>query len=116
MNKYLLIISLLVTSTVSYADQCSVLPTKSALMAKVILSEHVKSNSIAVIDSYCESCRDETPKPIVIDSIELKDFQIAGFKEIFINNKKIDLAYIYLEGVSIAGKIGCKAFGISKYL
>ena len=116
MTRYLIILSLLLTSTISYADQCSVLPLKSAQLAKSILNKHLESNPIAVIDSYCESCRDESPRPIVIDSIELKDFQIAGYKEVFVNDKKIDLAYIYLEGVSIAGKIGCKAFGISKYL
>lgn len=100
----------------AYADQCSVLPAKQAKKAQEILQKHLSDNSIAVIDKYCEACRDEYIKPIVIDSIEMKDFQVRGYNELYINSKKIDLAYLYLGGVNLAGKIGCKAIGVSKYL
>jgi hypothetical protein len=116
MIKMFIFLILMTTSSVAFADQCSVLPAKSAHIAKELLSNHLRSNTIAVIDRYCESCRDEVATPIVIDTVTIKDFQVDGFKEIYVNEKKIDLAYIYLEGVNIAGKIGCKAFGISEYL
>lgn len=98
------------------ADQCSVLPMKSAVQAQDLLEKHLHTHSIAVIDKYCESCRDESVQPIVIDKVELRDFQVVGFKQVYVNNKKLDLAYIYLGGVNIAEQIGCKTRGISKYL
>ena len=116
MIKIFIFIILITASSVVSADQCSVLPAKSAHIAKELLSNHLRSNAIAVIDRYCESCRDEVATPIVIDTVAIRDFQVDGFKEIYVNDKKIDLAYIYLGGVNIAGKIGCKAFGISEYL
>jgi hypothetical protein len=100
----------------AFADQCSVLKISSANIAKEILSTHLSSNKIAVIDKFCESCMDKRAMPIVIDSIETKDFQVKGYKEIYINKQKIDLAYIYINGKNIATSIGCRTIGVSEYL
>ena len=116
MNNLFGFIFLALFSCSAFADQCSVLPISSAIKAKEILNKHLNSNSIAVIDRYCESCRDEMATPIVIDTIELKSFQVHGYNEIYVNDKKIDLAYIYLDGNNIASQVGCNTIGVSKYL
>lgn len=103
-------------NTIAFADQCSALPLKQAYQAEQILKDFTKKNSIAVIDRFCEACMDTMVKPIVIDSIKIKDFQVKGYKEILINDKKIDLAYIYLNGENLAEKIGCKVIGNSYFL
>jgi len=94
------------------ASQCQAIKGVDALKVEKLLNEFKANNPIAVIDRYCLSCRDQYVKPIVIDQIEIKDFQVRGYKEIYVNQKKIDLAYIYLNGENLAEKIGCKVKGI----
>lgn len=112
MRKFLIITLFLLGSVSSYASQCQAILGVDAQKIVKMLREHKLNNSIAVIDKYCHSCRDQYVKPIVIEQIELKDFQVRGYKEVYINRKKIDLAYIYLNGENLAEKIGCKARGI----
>lgn len=117
MKRFIICISLfsLLTGQV-LAAQCHALPKDMAIKAVNILTKHKKLNPIAVVDKYCKACRDEAAIPIVLDSVEAIDFQINGYKKIIVNNKKIDLAYIYLNGENIADMIGCKAVGVSRFL
>lgn len=117
MKKQLVMTFILMLFTnLVWADQCSTLPKQKALKAKNIIEKFIKSNDLAVIDIYCEACMDEIPKAIVADTVHLKDFQVKGFKEILVNEKVIDLAYVYLNGVNMASMIGCKTVGVEKFL
>lgn len=111
--NYILISNIFALNAI--AAQCVVLPEEKANKAVELLIKHKKRNPIAVIDLYCEACRDEYPRPIVLENVELINFQVEGYKQIMINNKKIDLAYSYLNGVNIASMIDCKAIGVKKY-
>jgi hypothetical protein len=114
--KKLILFTFMLYSMGSLAAQCNALPQSMANKAYELLDKHKKLNEIAVIDIYCEACRDEAPKPMVVDSVNLKDFQIKGYKQVMVNNKKIDLAYTYINGENVATIIGCKAVGINQYL
>ena len=94
------------------ASQCQAVKGIDAIKVEKLLTDFKAKNSIAVIDRYCLSCRDQYVEPIVIEQVELRDFQVRGYKEIYVNQKKIDLAYIYLNGENLAEKIGCKVKGI----
>lgn len=108
--------TLLVLSTQVWADQCSTLPNDKAIHAKKLISKFIKSNEIAVIDIFCEACMDTTPKALVAENVELKNFQVKGYQEIYLNDKPIDLAYTYINGENIANLIGCKTIGVEKFL
>lgn len=106
----------LLFSTQLWAAQCEVLPKVAAQKAYELLLKHKKVNDIAIIDRFCKSCFDKYPKPIVIDELEITDFQVKGFQEIKINNDVIDLAYLFLEGDNLAKLVGCKTITDSSYL
>ena len=108
--------TLLMTSTLAWADQCSTLPADKAQQAYKIIDKFIKSNEIAVLDIYCEACRDDYPIAIVADSVDIKEFQVKGYKEVLINDKNVDLAYLYLNGENIAKMVGCKTMGVDQYL
>lgn len=98
------------------ASQCHILPKKQAKKAISILTRFKKLNPIAVIDIYCEACRDLAPKPVVIDSVTKENFQVNGFEKVLVNNQKIDLAYTYINGENVANMIGCQATGVAHHL
>lgn len=100
----------------AWGAQCSALPEQKALKAQKLIADYVKQHQIAVVDMYCEACRDEYPKALVVESVALSDFQIKGYKEISVNNKAIDLAYMYINGENVASMVGCKAIGVDRYL
>jgi len=106
----------LAISSSSFAATCKYLP--KAKMSKVveILTAHAASNKIAVIDKYCESCLDKSPKAIVIDSFKTKQHQISGFESLEINGKVYDLAYLYIDGENLSHKFNCHNKYISQYL
>lgn len=107
---------LLLVSGLSWADQCSTLPKDKALQAKKIISKFIKTNEIPVIDVYCQACMFTYPQVLVADSVELKDFQVQGYQEVIVNNERVDLAYMYINGENLASMIGCKAIGVDKFL
>jgi hypothetical protein len=115
-NKLFFILIFLVISNVSFAAQCQALPEAQAKAAIALLNEYHTNYEIAVIDYFCESCRQERPRPIVIDHVKMSAFQVKGFHEIVVNNEAIDLAYIYLAGENLALKVGCQAQGVGKFL
>lgn len=107
---------LMLFTNLAWADQCSTLPNEKALKAKEIISNFIKTHEVAVIDLYCEACMDKIPKALVADTVNLKNFQVKGFKEILINEKSIDLAYVYINGENLASMIDCKTIGVDQFL
>lgn len=117
MKKQVLITFILLVLTHSaFADQCTRLPKSKAKAAHKIITNFIKSNDIAVADIFCEACRDEAPKVVVLESTELKDFQVKGYKEITVNDQAVDLAYLYINGENVASMVDCKTIGVDKFL
>lgn len=115
--RALTIVCLLMISTKSYATQCLYLNQKQAKKAYEALQSHLQQNSnlIPIIDQYCESCLDEYPRPLVINSYKLKSVGY-GLHQILVNDKPIDIAFTYLNGDNLASTANCKTVAVSMTL
>lgn len=105
----------LVLASTARADQCAWNEEAHATKAKTILAEHPK------VIEYCEPCGDKAPgEPYVASSVTIGS-PAAGYKEVSINGKPIDLAYTYVQVSStryknLAKLAGCPATGVSASL
>jgi hypothetical protein len=113
-----IIISIILMTQISSAHGaiCKYLPSASIKDAQSLLESFKKSQDIAVVDKFCESCLDRSPKPIVIDSIEVYNHSVSGYAGLKLNGKTIDLAYLYLNGENLSFKYNCQTKYISRYL
>lgn len=108
--------ALLMSFNLWASGQCETLSSQQAQLAFDLIQQELKTNPIAVIDSYCESCLDDLPRPIVIDNFQIKRLENLSFSQIQINGEIIDAAYIYLNGENLAAQIGCKTIAVSRNL
>ncbi len=108
----------IIGTNMAFGAQCKFVPTKQADMAKKHLEKLLSSNkaTLAVIDSYCESCLDKYAKAVVVEKVSVVNTQVRDYKSVVVNDSAIDLAYIYINGENLAKIIGCRTFGVSEYL
>jgi hypothetical protein len=113
-----IVISLILMTQISsaYGAICKYLPSASIKDAKSLLDSFKKANSIAVVDKFCESCLDRSPKPIVIDTVEITPHSVTGYAGILLNGEAVDLAYLYLNGENLSFKYNCHTKYTSRFL
>ena len=119
MNKAIIltIFAILVsTMDTASAAQCKFLSNNQAEQAQEVLMGNTAIASMNVVDYYCESCMDKYPKPIVLDDIKIVRNIIGEKSVIMINNKSVDLAYLYVNGVNLASEVSCETYAVSTYL
>jgi hypothetical protein len=73
------------------ADQCAYVTKAQAIAAFQNLSIG------QTIYEFCELCGDRTSRPVVIQSLNLKNTDSPGYWQILVNGKGIDLAYTYVD-------------------
>jgi hypothetical protein len=106
--------SLLAAGT-ARADQCQWIDAAAAKKAEALLAKQPK------VIAFCEPCGDNAPGiPEVARAIEVTSPQ-AGYKEIQVNGKGIDLAYTFVQTSrshyhNLAKLAGCEADGVSSSL
>ena len=82
-----------------------------------ILKTLQKKNPIMVIDKFCEFCQNESrPNPIVVTKISMVKDSSRKIASILINKKKVDLAYIFVNGDNLAKAINCETYAVSANL
>jgi hypothetical protein len=98
------------------ADQCAYITKEQALSA---LS---RINLGDTIYELCEPCGDTQATTIKVTSLAARTVDYEDFWEVAINNKGIDLAYVFIESnidsppLNLAGVSGCSASDISPVL
>lgn len=115
-QKFFTFILTLFTSISLKASHCMYLDAKSATQVFEELREYKGESEWAIIDQYCRSCGDTYIRPIVLENLEYRPYQVKGFASILINGKEMDFAYLYLRGENIGAKHNCKTSGASENL
>jgi hypothetical protein len=107
--------SLVAASGTARADQCAWVTEAQAQKAQSILTGATK-----FID-FCEPCGDAAPgTPQKIENVNI-DTPSDGYRELTVNGKEIDLAYVFVktsehEYTNLAKLTGCPATGVSPSL
>lgn len=113
--KWLIPISLAALGGTAHADQCQWVDKAVAAKAAAILESSPK------VIAFCEPCGDTVPGiPEVAERVEVVTPD-AGFRELFVNRRGVDLAYTYVQTSSVqyanlAALAGCDAHGVSPTL
>ena len=105
--RILLVVAALLAPALAHADQCALNDAKvNANAAKLVT---VGSRVL----EFCEPCRERVPhSPYVVKTVEVKA------REVFINGKPQDLAYLYVlrgrdEYKNVGALAGCSPHGVS---
>jgi hypothetical protein len=99
----------------AYADQCAWIDAKVAAKAEKLLAHHPK------VISFCEPCGEKAPgAPETANTIEVHS-PSAGYKEVRINGRDVDLAYTFVETSprtyrNLAMLAGCEVSDVSASL
>ena len=109
----ILIMGILVSSN-ALAFQCKDLKFNQAKNAVVELKKYSDTKDIFVVDEFCEACMDSYPRPILVENISFK--REANHYHVILNNKVVDISYLYVEGHSLSHIVGCKTVAVSEYL
>ena len=115
MKAWLIPISLVLLADTARADQCAWIDRLVANEANLILERSPKYLE------FCEPCGDKAPgipqlaKDVTVDTPE------HGYRELSINGKPVDLAYIYVKTdathyKNLGALAGCPASGVSPSL
>lgn len=113
--KWLIPISLAALGGTAHADQCQWVDKAVAAKAAAILESSPK------IIAFCEPCGDKVPGiPEVVERVETVTPD-AGYRELFVNRRGVDLAYTYVQTsdvqyANLAALAGCDAHGVSPTL
>jgi hypothetical protein len=83
-------LSLMLSAIPASADQCLLIPKQQAIAAMSRLEPG------QTIYSLCELCGERKPQPIKIKTIELVNEPSSKLWQIKVNDREIDLAYIYV--------------------
>lgn len=116
MKAWLIPISLCLAASPAYADQCAWIDEAAALKAQRILKSSPK------FIEYCEPCDETAPgTPQVAKTVDVNDAGDGNYKEVSINGKAIDLAYVFVKTSdaryeNLASLAGCPATGVSPSL
>lgn len=119
MKVFVNYVTILSSSLISFsiqASHCKYISAKYATKAFEDLARYKRSSNIPVVDQFCESCEDAYVKPIVIEELEYKTYQVKGFASISINGEEVDLAYLFLNGENLGHSYNCKTQVASQFL
>jgi hypothetical protein len=100
----------LLSTAIGHADQCQILDDATVPWATRALRKG------DMVIRYCAPCGDKAPgTPFKIDRVEAKG------KEILVNGKAVDLAYIYVQTgptnyANVGLLVGCDAAGVEPFL
>jgi hypothetical protein len=107
MKKAILISIVSLCSASAFADQCAfITKTQAEKAVKAIIETQS-------VQGLCEPCGETKAQNIQVDSVGLRKAGYQDFSEVVINNKGIDLAYTYVNGLNLAKLVGCSAQGVS---
>ncbi|MCB9072518.1 MAG: hypothetical protein H6623_02765 [Bdellovibrionaceae bacterium] len=101
----------LVFSANAMADQCAYVSKDMATQAlqKVAGSKKVQS--------YCLPCMNtQGAATYDIKSLGIADVDYQGYWELQINGQGVDIAYIYVDGKSLASLVSCPTVGVPEEL
>ena len=109
--KKIIVSSLIVfIGSISFADQCAFISkTQAEKAVKALLDTQS-------VQSLCEPCGETSAKIISVNSLGLRKANFKNFSEVVINEKGIDLAYTYVNGLNLAKLVGCTAHDVSSSL
>lgn len=95
------------TASLAMADQCAYITKAQAEKALKAVLETTK------VQTLCEPCGESKPQTLAVKSIGIRDVNYQGYWELFANDKGLDLAYTYVNGLNLAKFAGCSANGVS---
>lgn len=98
---------LLLLSSAAFADQCAYITKTQAEKAVKVLIE------TQTVQSLCEPCGESKALTVQVNSIGLRKAGYQSYSEVVINDKGIDLAYTYINGLNLAKLVGCPTQGVS---
>lgn len=110
------VISLFFSSLPAWADQCAYITKEQALIAASRLNLGDR------IYLFCEPCGDRHPQQTTIKSLALKTVDYQNYWQVYINNKGIDLAYVFIPAkidtylLNLAAIAACPAVDVSPVL
>lgn len=113
--KTLTLTLVLALAGTAYADQCEWIDGTAAAKAQKLLAGHPK------VIAFCEPCGEKAPGvPEVASRVDVTTPE-AGYKEIAINGKGVDLAYTFVQTSpgtykNLAKLAGCEATDVSPSL
>lgn len=104
----------------AFNENCTELSHQQAKSSLKIIHHQIINQSnqvfkdIPIIDYYCEQCRDQYVRPIVVESIDIK--KVGTFWRLLINEKVQNIAYLYVDNTNIGHMVGCAPKAVSKKL
>jgi hypothetical protein len=103
-----LVVSLvsILTFSAAYADQCQYVDRATAKRAYEILE---KAN---VVHSLCQPCGEVYPTELPFQSVAIKRVGYENYWGVYIDDKNVDLAYTYADGINLADLAQCPADGV----
>lgn len=108
-SLFLVFIGLLFISNNAAADQCVYIDEKTRDAAYEMLK------TTDVYTDFCAPCQDAEPIEKKVDKLEYKKVDYMEndeqFYKIYINDKPIDLAYVYINGRNLGMQTSCKTYG-----
>jgi hypothetical protein len=106
--------ALAMSSTLALADQCEWVDDATAQRAATLLR-----GSRSVLE-WCQPCGEERPasSPVPVRSVDVATVENGQFREVSVNGKAEDLAYLFLETETgsfrnVAKAAGCTCTGVS---
>jgi hypothetical protein len=107
MKKLALSMMILMSGSMAFADQCAYVSQDTA---KKALKMIVESNTIQTL---CEPCGETKAQTLDVKAIGANDVSYQGFWQVSVNNKGVDLAYTFVNGLNVAQLVGCPTEGVS---
>jgi hypothetical protein len=101
---------------VSGADQCAWVEPAVAEKAAALIRE-----SRAVVE-WCQPCGESRPaEPANVSSVEVRPTEERAYREVYVNGKAVDLAYLYVQSGTdtfrnVSKVVGCESSGVSSEL
>lgn len=115
MKKFAIIISILVFALTAFADQAAYIQKNDTMHAVALLKDKKQ------VRFFCEPCGDKTFRVEEIKTVESAFTNYENFWEVKVNNKGVDLAYLYYIDATgkwrnAADRLSLRVSGVSKYL
>ncbi|AGH94550.1 hypothetical protein [Pseudobdellovibrio exovorus] len=108
--KKLIVASLILVGSIASADQCAYISKAQAGKALKALVDASK------VQTLCEPCGETRAQTVRVESLGMKKTGYQNYSEVTVNEKGIDLAYTYVNGLNLAKLVGCPASGVSASL
>jgi hypothetical protein len=108
MKKAAIIMTLILSASSAFADQCLVVTKGQAEQAVAIIK------TAKTMQNFCELCGDLAAQDFgPYETLEIKENASQNTAEVVVDDQAIDLAYTYVDGLNLANLVGCSAMGVS---